>query len=136
MRSCLPSASYTQHMWELLAGNRTAVLPRYARGRWITSYQYIEARAHVQQPTAWPLSHTCPQPYHVGSGSHGPPFRPYWGSSARHSSRSESELYTTHVGALGSEPYLSSPTTCAGKADHGFGVCVPLALICLLKIVK
>ena len=92
VRSCLPGASYTQHMWELLAGNRTVVLPRHARGRWITSYQYIEARAHVHQPTAWPLSHACPQPYHAGSGSHGPPFRPYWGSSARHSSRSETKL--------------------------------------------
>ena len=27
-------------------------------------------------------------------------------------------------------------TTCAGKADHGFGVCVPLTLICLLKIMN
>ena len=27
-------------------------------------------------------------------------------------------------------------TTCAGKADHGFAVCVLLALICLLKIVN
>ena len=44
VRSCLPSASSTQHMWELLAGKRTAVLPRHARRRWITSYQYIEAR--------------------------------------------------------------------------------------------
>ena len=35
----LSSARSTQHMWELLAGNRTAVLPRHARGRWITSYQ-------------------------------------------------------------------------------------------------
>ena len=37
------------------------------------------------------------------------------------------QLHTTHVGAVGWEPYGSSPTTCAGKADHGFGVCVPLA---------
>ena len=46
------------------------------------------------------------------------------------------QLHTTHVGAVGWEPHGSSPTTCAGKADHGFGVCVPLALICLLKIVN
>ena len=39
VQSSLSSASSTQHMWELLAGNRTAVLPRHARGRWITSYQ-------------------------------------------------------------------------------------------------
>ena len=32
------SNSSTQHMWELLAGNRTAVLPRHARGRRIRSY--------------------------------------------------------------------------------------------------
>ena len=44
------------------------------------------------------------------------------------------QLHTTHVGAVGWEPPGSSPTTCAAKADHGFGVCVPRALICLLKI--
>ena len=44
------------------------------------------------------------------------------------------QLHTTHVEAVDWEPHGSSPTTCAGKADHGFGVCVPLALICLLKI--
>ena len=49
------SASSTQQMWEMLAGNRMAVLPQHARGI---------------------------------------------------------------------------------KADHGFGVCVSLALICLLKIVN
>ena len=38
------------------------------------------------------------------------------------------QLHTTHVGGIGWEPYGSSPTTCAGKVDHGFGVCVPLAL--------
>ena len=80
-------------------------------------------------------------------------FRPYWGSSAWHShqsvagenpciktlscwSESFKSLHTTHVGAFGWEPLSSSPSTCAGKADHGFGVCVPLALICLLKIVN
>ena len=40
------------------------------------------------------------------------------------------------MGAVGWEPHGSSPTTCAGKADHGIGVCVPLALICRLKIVN
>ena len=39
------------------------------------------------------------------------------------------------MGDVGWEPHGSSPTTCAGKGDHGFGVYVPLALICLLKIV-
>ena len=46
------------------------------------------------------------------------------------------QLHTTHVGAAGCEPHGNSPTTCTGKADHGFGVCVPLALISLLKIVN
>ena len=40
------------------------------------------------------------------------------------------------MGAVGWEPRGSSPTTCAGKADHGIGVCVPLTLICRLKIVN
>ena len=39
------------------------------------------------------------------------------------------------MGDVGWELHGSSPTTCAGKADHGFGVCVSLVLICLLKIV-
>ena len=39
-------------------------------------------------------------------------------------------------GSCGCEPHGNSPTTCAGKADHGFGVGVPLALICCLKIVN
>ena len=34
------SASSTQHMWELLAGNCTAALPRHARGRQITGLVY------------------------------------------------------------------------------------------------
>ena len=38
------------------------------------------------------------------------------------------QLNTTHVGAVCWEPQSCFPTTCAGKADHGFGVCVPLAL--------
>ena len=46
------------------------------------------------------------------------------------------QLHTSHVGAVGWELHGSSPTTCAGKADHGFGVCVTLALICRLKIVN
>ena len=48
----------------------------------------------------------------------------------------ESPWGKTQVGAVGWEPHGSSPTTCAGKADHGFGVCLSLALICLLKIVN
>ena len=40
------------------------------------------------------------------------------------------------MGGVGWKPQGSSTTSCAGKADHGFGVCMPLALICLLKIVN
>ena len=40
------------------------------------------------------------------------------------------------MGAVGWELHSSFPTTFAGKVDHGFGVCVPLALICLLQIVS
>ena len=46
------------------------------------------------------------------------------------------QLHTTHVGAVGWELHGSSHMTCTGKADHGFGVCVPLALIFLSKIVN
>ena len=56
------SASSTQHMWELLAGNRTAVLPRHAWRRRIRSYPDLCASkfnkanlkqgAHIHQPTA------------------------------------------------------------------------------------
>ena len=37
------SASSSQHMWELLAGNRTAVLPRHAHGKLIRSYPDLSA---------------------------------------------------------------------------------------------
>ena len=89
------------------------------------------------------------------AGSHGQWFRPYWGSTAWHghwsvtretcakrpfpaevSPLSASSTQHSHVGAVGWDPHSSSTTTCAGKADHGFGVCVPLTLICLLKIVN
>ena len=56
--------------------------------------------------------------------------------SAKQSIKSiKRQLHTTHVGAVGWESHGSSPTRCAGKTDHGFGACVPLALICPLKIV-
>ena len=38
VQSTALSASSTQHMWELLAGNCTAVLPRHAWGRWIMGW--------------------------------------------------------------------------------------------------
>ena len=89
-------------------------------------------------------------------GSHRQRFCPYWDSIAWHGHWSvtgktcvqrpftaeasplqcKCQFHTTHVGAVGWEPHCSSTTTCAGKADHRFGVCVPVALICLLKIVN
>ena len=36
------------------------------------------------------------------------------------------QLHTTHVGAVGWEPHRSSPTTSAGKADHGLVYVCPL----------
>ena len=35
------SASSTQHMWELLAGNHPAALPQHVRGRQITGLVYV-----------------------------------------------------------------------------------------------
>ena len=59
-------------MWELLAGNRTAVLPRHARRRRISSYPdlcvskfnktNLRQGAHIHQPTASstsPMRTTC-----------------------------------------------------------------------------
>ena len=118
-------------------------LPRWVQSRLWRVTSKLKQGAHIHQPTAWPLPHACAQPYHAGSGSQGQLFSPYRGSSAWHSRRSvtgesrgesfKCQLHTTHVGAVGWEPHSGSPTTCAGKADHGFGVCVSLALICLLK---
>ena len=58
------SDSSTQHMWEPLAGNRTAVLPRLARGRRIRSYldlcaskfkkTNLKQGTHIHQPTPQP----------------------------------------------------------------------------------
>ena len=103
-----------------------------------------------KQPTAGPVPHTCAQPYHAGSGSYRQLFRNYWRSPAwqsrwvteRGKPASQKsftaemsakqcikcQLHITHLGAVCWEPQSSFPTTCAGKADHGFGVCVPLAL--------
>ena len=66
------SASSTQHMWELLAGNRMAALLRHARRRRIRSYPDLCASKfnktnlkqgeHIQKPTASSTSHmltTC-----------------------------------------------------------------------------
>ena len=52
----------------------------------------LKQEAHIDQPTAWPLSHICALPYHVGSGSHGQLFRPYWGSPVWHSSSYKNSL--------------------------------------------
>ena len=54
---------------------------------------------------------------------------------AEASALSDSATQHICVRAVGWEPHGSDriSTTCAGKADHGFGVYVPRALICLLK---
>ena len=94
----------------------------------------LKQKGHIHQPTTWPLPHACAQPYHAGSGSHGQLFR----SSAWHKRPFPAEASpliassTQHMWEL----LAANRTTCAGKADHGFGVCVPLALLYLLKIVN
>ena len=54
---------------------------------------------------------------------------------AEASALSDSATQHIYVRAVGWEPHGCdrTSTTCAGKADHGFGVYVPRALICLLK---
>ena len=47
------SASSTQHMRELLAGNRAAVLPRHARGRRIRSYPDLCASCRMRETEDW-----------------------------------------------------------------------------------
>ena len=109
--------------------------------------------AHIHQPTAQPLPHACAQAYHAGRQPWAvvSPILGFnsmaWPSVSDQvnlckktlSCKGESfkcQFHTTHVGAVGWEPHSSSTTTCAGKADLGFGVCVPLTLIFLLKIVN
>ena len=57
---------------------------------------------------------------------------------AEASALSDSATQHIHVRAVGWEPHGSdrTSTTSAGKADHGFCVYVPRALICLLKTVN
>ena len=81
------------------------------------------------------------------AGSHRQRFCPYWGSTAWHGHWSVTgktcvqRPFTAEASPLQCKcqfhtTHCSSTTTCAGKADHRFGVCVPVALICLLKIVN
>ena len=92
------------------------------------------------------LTHACAHIYHAGNSSHGQLFSINWGASAWHSRRVnvrgklvsqrpssakhsfKRQLHTTPVGTVGREPHCSSTTTCSGKADYGFGVCVSLTL--------
>ena len=50
---CSVSASATQHMWELLAGNCTALFPRHARGRRIRSYPSLCASCYIRETEDW-----------------------------------------------------------------------------------
>ena len=106
------------------------------------TFRIVQARG-THTPT-----HACPQPYHMGSGSHGQLFGIYWGSPAWHSCQvNEQEKpmsqrpstaarrvqstplnasSTTHVGAVGWEPLGSSPMTCVGQMDHGLAYVCPL----------
>ena len=134
VQGSLSSARCTQHMWELLAENRTAVLLGHARGRWSMSYHWSKQGAHIHHYLTHAHSHYQWQLWTAVS--------PLLGLTLSYSVLScrgeffKCQLHTTHVGAVDWEPHGSSPTICAGNADHGFGVCVPLALICLLKIVN
>ena len=138
LKSSQSSASSTQHMWELLAGNHTAVPPRCARGRWITNQS--KGHTYTNPRPSYYLTHV--HSHITWAGSHRQWFRPYWGSTAWHGHRSvtgetcverpfTAEASPVSHNTCGScwprELHGSSTTTCAGKADHGFGVCVPLA---------
>ena len=39
---------------------------------------FVEWQAAIHQPTAWPVPHAYTQPHHLGNGSHGQLFCPYW----------------------------------------------------------
>ena len=104
----------------------------------------IKQGAHLNQPTAWSLPTHAHS--HITRAVAAMLFRPYWGSSAWHNRRSlngESpcvkdpylprrvlEVPAPHnkCGRCNWALYVTSPKTCAGKADHGFGVCAPLVL--------
>ena len=111
-------------------------------GSWVNS-KLKQGAPHIQQPMVWPSPHTCTQPYHSGTGNHGELLRHYWGLSWWHNHRSvngknpslKDPLLLWQVPAphdtcgscwLGTVRQFS--TTCTGKADHGFDVCVPLGL--------
>ena len=108
-------------------------------------------------------TYTNPRPSHylthahshiTQAGSQGQQFRPYWGSTAWHGHWSVtretcakrpfpaevsplSASSTQHMWELLAGTRTAAlPQHARGKADHGFGVCVPLTLICLLKIVN
>ena len=143
-QSSLSSASSTQHTGSCWLGNAQQFCHNM-RGEGGSRFtRKLKQGAHIHQPMDWPLPHACAQPYRAGSGSHGQLF-PLTGAH-QHGKPSVSDrgkpgpfncqLHTTHVGVVGWEPHGSSPTTCARKADHEFGVCVPLAFICLWTIVN
>ena len=147
VQSCLSSTSSTRHMFWLGTAQQFYHDMRGEGGSRVTSK--LKQSAHMHQSTAWPLPHACAQSYHADSGSYEQLFHQHgiavghWKGKTRVqktlSCRGESfkcQLHATHVEDVGSEPHCSSPTTCAGNADHGFGVSVPFALICLLKIVN
>ena len=109
------SIKHQLHTTHVLAGNGRAVLPRHARGRWITSYQLKTSGTNMHQSTAWPLPHACAQWDHAGSGSYEQLFHQHgialgqWQGKTRVqktlSCRGESfkcQLHATHVEDVGS----------------------------------
>ena len=127
LKSSQSSASSTQHShegavgWELHSSSTTTCMGKVdhkspvnqSKGHTYTnpraSHYLMHAHSHITQV-----------------GSHRQRFCPYWGSTAWHGHRSVTGKTCVQ------RPFTAE--TCAGKADHRFGVCVHVALICLLKI--
>ena len=68
------SASFTQHMWELLAGNCMAVLPWHAQGQQISIYAALCASKSNKT--------NCKQGTHTHQGSNSCPWPPLPGDMA------------------------------------------------------
>ena len=156
LKSNLSSASSTQHVgavgWEphsssttTCAGKVDHKLPvNQSKGHTYTNprprYYLMHVHSHIMQAGGQPWAAVSPilglnsmaWPLVSDQGNLGKKALSYRGESFK------CQFHTTQ--SCGSywprELHRSSTTTCVGKADHRFGVCVPLALICLLKIVN
>ena len=101
-------------MWELLAGNCTAGSTTTCAGKVDHKLPVNQSKGHTYTCVSDPGNLRTKTLYCRGKSF-------------------KCQFHTTHVGAVGWEPHSSSTMTSAGKADHGFGVCVPLALINILS---